>query len=263
MKLHVLISYVLFIFLMKISPAVADTPLHIAVASNFKQVQEALSNLFETQYLLSNPDSRLEIINSSGSSGTLFAQIKNGAPYDIFLSADEVRPDTLIELGLAQKKNRTVYAQGQIVLWQPASNDAFDINVYKSFSGSHALANPKLAPYGAASRTLMEKYGFWKKGDRSRILAHNIATAFQYAASGSVKLAWVSYSQLKTWEQQEKVPKNSYWLPPVNDYPAIYQVGVQLKNAKNQALADQYLQFLSAPKAKNLIKSFGYLIPKQ
>jgi len=235
--------------------------LHIAVASNFKQAHKILASEFEAQYLLHSDGSKLSIISSSGSSGTLFAQIKHGAPYDLFLSADQVRPDTLIDLGLALKQSRTVYAQGQIALWQPKSTEPFDINVFKVHTGKYVLANPKLAPYGAASQAIMRKSGFWQVKDHSRIMAQNIATAFQYLASGSIKLGWVAFSQLKNWEQRSSISKHSYWLPPVKDYPVIHQVAVQLARAKNKNLAAEYLEFLSAPKTQTLIRSFGYLSP--
>jgi len=236
------------------------TKLHIAVASNFKQVHQVLASKFETLYS-SRSDVPIKIISSSGSSGTLFAQIKHGAPYDLFLSADQVRPDSLIDLGLALKQSRTVYAQGQIALWQPKSALPFDINIFKTHTNKYVLANPKLAPYGAASQAIMKKTGYWQAQDHSRIVAHNIATAFQYVASGSIKIGWVAFSQLKSWKQRIPVPRHSYWLPPITDYPVIHQVAVQLVRAKNKTIAAEYLVFLSAPKAQTLIKSFGYLSP--
>jgi len=236
------------------------TKLHIAVASNFKHVHQALAFEFEALNS-SRSDTPTKIVSSSGSSGTLFAQIKHGAPYDLFLSADQMRPDKLIELGLALKQSRTVYAQGQIALWQPKSTTPFDINIFKTHTDKYVLANPKLAPYGAASQVIMKKSGFWPRKDHSRIVAQNIATAFQYVASGSIKIGWVAFSQLKNWEQRTSISRHSYWLPPINDYPVIHQVAVQLVRAKNKTLAAEYLSFLSAPKAQTLIKSFGYLNP--
>jgi molybdate transport system substrate-binding protein len=238
----------------------APIKLHIAVASNFKQVHQALAVEFETLYS-SRSNTSIKIISSSGSSGTLFAQIMHGAPYDVFLSADQMRPDTLIDLGLALKQNRTIYAQGQIVLWQPKSTTPFDINIFKTHTNKYVLANPKLAPYGAASKAIMKKSGFWHAKDPSRIMAQNIATAFQYLASGSIDIGWVAFSQLKSWEQRSPVSKHSYWLPPISHYPVIHQVAVQLERAKNNALAAEYLAYLSAPKAQTLIRSFGYLSP--
>jgi molybdate transport system substrate-binding protein len=236
------------------------TTLHIAVASNFKHVNQALVSEFEAFYA-SQSVTPTKIISSSGSSGALFAQIKHGAPYDLFLSADQMRPDKLINLGLALKQSRTVYAQGQIVLWGPKSTTPFDINIFKNYSAKYVLANPKLAPYGAASQALMKKSGFWKANDPSRIVAQNIAMAFQYIASDSIDIGWVAFSQLKNWEQRSTVSRNSYWLPPVNDYPVIHQVAVQLVRAQNKTLATEYLAFLSASKAQTLIRSFGYLSP--
>lgn len=236
------------------------TKLHIAVASNFKQVHQVLASAFEALYSLRS-DTPIKIVSSSASSGTLFAQIKHGAPYDLFLSADQIRPDTLIDLGLALKQSRTVYAQGQIALWQPKATLPFDIKIFKTHTDKYVLANPKLAPYGAASQAIMKGAGFWQVKDPSRIVAHNIATAFQYVASGSIKIGWIAFSQLKNWEQRSPVSRHSYWLPPITDYPVIHQVAVQLVRAKNKTLADEYLAFLSAPKAQTLIRSFGYLSP--
>lgn len=234
-----------------------SAPLHIAVASNFKQVHKALVSEFKRQSGSINP----RIVTSSGSSGTLFAQIKHGAPYDVFLSADQMRPDKLINLGLAHKKSRTIYAQGQIALWKPTASQPFDISIIKQDSDRYVLANPKLAPYGAASQAIMINAGLWKTKDNARIVAQNIASAFQYVASGSVKIGWVALSQLKNWEKKTPVLKHHYWLPPLNKYPVIHQVAVQLAHAKNKILAAKYLTYLTAPKAQTLIRSFGYLSP--
>lgn len=238
----------------------AQTKLHVAVASNFKHAQQALAVQFEKVYS-SRTGARIKIINSSGSSGTLFAQIKHGAPYDVFLSADTLRPDALINLNLALKQNRTIYAQGQIVLWQPKSTLPFNMDVFKTYQRKYVLANPKLAPYGAASEAMMKRHGVWQAKNHSRIMAQNIASAFQYVASGSIDIGWIAYSQLKNWDQRSPVTKNSYWLPPVTHYPAIHQVAVQLTQAKNNTVATEYLAYLSAPAAQTLIRSFGYLSP--
>jgi molybdate transport system substrate-binding protein len=107
----------------------------------------------------------------------------------------------------------------------------------------------------------MKTSNFWPEKNHSRIMAQNIATAFQYVASGSIKMGWVAFSQLQQWEKKSSISKHSYWLPPLNSYPVIHQVAVQLTRAENNTLAAAYLAFLSAPKAQTLIRSFGYLTP--
>jgi len=238
--------------------------LHIAVASNFKQTLEVLITAFQSQA----ENAQLQILSSSGSSGVLFAQITKGAPYDVFLSADAMRPDQLIEKGLALKHSRKVYAQGQIALWMPAYSASHEIaplsiEVFAKGGQTYTLANPKLAPYGLAAKALMQEAGWWKAKDRQRIMAQNIAGAFQYIASGAVTLGWVAVAQLKAWEKQHALLPTSYWLPDTLDYPAIEQVAVRLKKSSKVSSAQSFFKFLSAPEAQSLIKSHGYLIPQQ
>jgi len=237
--------------------------LHIAVASNFKQTLAALIIQFQSQA----DNAKLQILTSSGSSGVLFAQITKGAPYDVFLSADAMRPDQLIDKGLALKHSRKIYAQGQIALWMPAYRSAHEeqplsIQVFAKGEQTYSLANPKLAPYGQAAKAVMIAAGWWEEKDRQRIMAQNIAGAFQYIASGAVNLGWVAVAQLKAWEKQHTLLPTSYWLPDTLDYPAIEQVAVRLKKSTNLKSAELFFEFLSAPEAQNLIKSNGYLIPQ-
>jgi molybdate transport system substrate-binding protein len=230
--------------------------LHIAVASNFKHSLQVLVPAFKTKMHLES----LNVIISSGSSGVLFAQIKTGAPYDVFLSADAQRPDLLIEDGLADKSTRKVYARGQIVLWAPAYQQGVEIGILKNSLVKFTLANPKLAPYGQAAKQLMLKAGLWKEHDGSRIVAQNIAGAFQYLASGIVKRGWVAFSQLQHWRKTHEVSLGSYWLPPLKDYPPIEQVAVKLSASARNEMADLFLRFLSLPEAHDLIKNDGYLV---
>jgi len=235
--------------------------LHIAVASNFKDTLQSLVTLFQAY----PHASKANVIVSSGSTGVLYAQITKGAPYDIFLSADSERPDRLLASGLALKSNRRVYARGQIALWAPNHLQAAGIELLSNRNSDSAtrytLANPKLAPYGLAAKVVMQKAGLWREADSARIQASNIAGAFQYIASSSVKLGWVAMSQLQAWKQKAPLPEQSYWLPELSDYPAIEQVAVQLARAKHPELASLFLAFLSAPEAQTLIKSYGYLVP--
>lgn len=232
--------------------------LHIAVASNFKQTHLELVDLFH-QYRSNQSLPEISILSSTGSSGTLFAQIINGAPYDVFLSADSVRPDKLIALGLAIKQSRQIYAQGQIILWQPKARDKVSINTLIMSSTRYVLANPDLAPYGASAKAIMQSYGAWREQDPSRITAHNIATAFQYLASNTVPIGWVAMSQLHAWQQKYSMGRQSYWQPETSEYPPILQVAVIVSRSENQALAANFLAFLAAPEASSLIRSHGYL----
>jgi len=261
------------------STVASAADLHVAIASNFKFTLNSVIELIHKN--ASKDDSEyagIEIITSSGSSGVLYAQIMKGAPYDVFLSADALRADKLIAQGIALAASRKVYARGQLALWCKKlgckklrckklrckklrnKNESLDIQLSKKFQQRYTLANPKLAPYGLAAKRVMQEIGSWREPDSQRIMAQNIAGAFQYIASGTVKLGWVSLSQLKQWQIKHPLKKNHIWIPPLEDYPAINQVAVVLKNSRHLDKAKWFIDKLSAPDVQSLIKLQGYLV---
>jgi len=229
---------------------------HVAVASNFKDTFEALLPVIQAY----SDFTALKIITSSGSSGVLFAQIIQGAPYDIFLSADLDRPNKLIERKLALASSKLIYARGQVALWKRGSLDKVGFESLRKNDTRYTLANPKYAPYGQAAKSLMQNKNLWLIKDRKRITAHNIAGAFQYIASGTIELGWIAFSQLKQWQRSHTLSEQHYWLPKLSDYPAINQAAVILKRAKNKRLSTLFLEKLSAPEVKSLIESHGYIV---
>jgi len=233
--------------------------LHVAVASNFKSTFETILPVIQAFPVLS----KLKIISSSGSSGVLYAQIIQGAPYDIFLSADLERPDKLIERKLALASSKLIYARGQVALWQLNSQTPVGLELLRNNDKRYTLANPKYAPYGQAGKVLMQNNKLWLTQDVRRITAHNIASAFQYIASGTIELGWVAFSQLKQWQKKHPLTQQHYWLPQLDDYPAINQAAVMLSRTRNKDLSSLFLEKLSAPEVKSLIKSQGYIVPEQ
>ena len=225
----------------------------VAVAANFAKTAEALGRMYQA----TNPQA--EIRFSPGSSGKLHAQIENGAPFDIFLSADRERPQLLDDKGLAVPGSRFTYAFGRLVLWSAdpklAGKDCRQALIDIEFRHV-ALANPKTAPYGAAAVAVLQKL---KLGpDRLGPLVvqgENIAQTLQFVASNSAQLGFVALAQLR----DPAVPQGSCrWDIPAAEHPPIEQQAVLLKRAAGNRSAAGFYEFLKSEAAGKLIASHGY-----
>jgi len=223
----------------------------IAVAANFTSVSREISKIFEQ-----GTGHKVKI--SYGSTGKLYAQIANGAPFDVFLSADTKRPIKAIDDGLAVANTRFVYAKGKLVLWS-IKNNTFDEGeswVKKATFRRVAIGNPKTSPYGLAAQQLIKRMGNWKSVQSKLVRGDSIAQTFQFVATGNTDAGFVAWSQVKAW--QAKGTMGSLWEIPEDYYPAINQSAVLLKKGKNNPVALAYLEFLKSDKARNIIKTFGY-----
>jgi molybdate transport system substrate-binding protein len=225
----------------------------VAVAANFTKTAEQLARMYEA----TNPQAQIRF--SPGSSGKLHAQIENGAPFDIFLSADGERPALLEQKGYAVAGSRFTYALGRLVLW---SNDAklagkdcrqalIDIDFRHV-----AIANPKTAPYGVAAVAVLEKLGIGPQRLGPLVVqGENIAQTLQFVASGSAQLGFVPLSQLG----DPGVPAGSCrWDIPADLHPPIVQQAVLLKRAAGNKAAVAFHEFLKSDVARKLIASHGY-----
>lgn len=222
-----------------------------AVAGNFKATIEALEPRFEAA-------TGHELRVSTGSTGSLYAQIRNGAPFDAFLAADRRRPRKLAERGLAVPGSRFTYAQGRLALW---SADPERVNGPQALRGEFrrlAIANPRTAPYGLAAQQALQSLGQWRSLQGRIIQGQNINQAHQFVASGNAELGFVALSQLSAPGRPER---GSRWLVPQQHHAPIRQQAVLLERAADHAPAQALLRFLQGPEAAELIRRFGYTIP--
>jgi len=194
---------------------------------------------------------------SFGSTGKHYAQIKNGAPFDVFLAADAARPALLEEQGIALIGSRTTYARGKLVLWtsKPDVNDLKETLLNSQDIRHLALANPKLSPYGLGAKQVMVKLDIWPKLQTKLVRGENIAQTFQFVHSGNAELGFVAYSQAVN---PKRSVQGSFWIPPQSLYSPIDQQAVLLND--KQASKD-FLRFLEGSLARQIIQNYGYDLP--
>ena len=250
--------YCLF-FLVSLSACVSSATqaeqLTAAIAANFAGTIKQLKPLFEHE-------SGHRLITSFASSGTLFAQIHNGAPFDVFLSADEQRPQQLIRDGLAIADSSFIYASGKLVLWSsqpelidPQGNILRD-GLWQEKGIHHiALANPKTAPYGRAALQTIETMQLVDTISDYRVTGQNIAQTFQFVASGNVQLGFIAQAQLLALPESER---GSYWRVPKEMHSPIQQMAVMLNRGRENSAAEAFLNFLQSPQAQSIIRARGY-----
>lgn len=225
----------------------------VAVAANFTAPAQQIVTLFQKE---SGHTARL----SFGSSGKFTAQIKAGAPFDVFLAADEKNPKLLEQEGLAVASSRFVYALGKLALWsaQPGYVDDKGAVLSKGRYSKLSYADPKLAPYGLAAQETLQKMALWDKVQSKLVTGESITQAYQFAATGNAEMAFVALSQIT---KDGRVSEGSWWLVPANMYTPIKQSAVQLTAAKDKAAAQAFLKFLKSEKAAAVIRSYGYELP--
>jgi molybdate transport system substrate-binding protein len=225
-------------------------PLQVAVASNFMGPMNAVASVFER-------DTGHKLQLSFGATGQFYAQIRNGAPFAILLAADKETPLKLAREGLAVEATAFTYAKGRLVLWSKRANFVDnDGAILKSESFTRlAIANPKLAPYGAAALETLTKLGLRDRIAPKIVEAANIAQSFQFAASENATLGFVAMSQVY---ERGKLKEGSAWLVPTSFHSPINQDAILLNPGKDQPAALALLNFLKTDKAKTMIRSFGY-----
>tara|TARA_R110002020_G_scaffold57090_22_gene157424 strand:- start:282 stop:1037 length:756 start_codon:yes stop_codon:yes gene_type:complete len=219
---------------------------HVAVAANFTAAAREVAAAFEQE----TGDTA---VLSFGSTGQLFTQIVHGAPFDVFLAADQARPERAVAEGYAVGESRFTYATGRIALYsidpdlvtgEPTLADA-------SFD-KIALANPETAPYGAAAIETMRALGVHDTLAPRIVRGSNIAQAYQFVATGSAELGFVALSQIAT------VAGGSRWVVPQHLYAPISQDAVILATASDNGTARHFMTFLEGPKARAIIARYGY-----
>jgi len=222
----------------------------VAVAANFTAPIQAIAKDFEK-------DTGHKLVASFGATGQFYAQIKNGAPFEVFLSADDTTPEKLENEGETVKGSRFTYAIGTLALWSPKAGyvddkgEVLKKNDYKHLS----IANPKAAPYGLAATQVLAKLNLTEATKGKLVEGQNITQAFQFVSTGNAELGFVALSQIY---KDGKVSNGSAWIVPANLHDPIKQDAVILNKGKDNAAAKALVDYLKGPKAAEVIKSFGY-----
>lgn len=231
----------------------AETTL-VAVASNFTKPMTEIAAEFEKN---TGHSAKL----SFGSSGKFVSQFENGAPFEVFLSADDKNPTKLQQSGLAVENSDFTYALGKLVLWSSSPNyvDAQGDILNKGGFKHLALADPKLAPYGATAVEVLKNKNLLEKIQPLFVLGENISQTHQFISTGNVELGFVALSQVS---ENGKIASGSGWIVPQNFYVPIRQNAVLLKTGKENPAAKALLDYLKTPVAKTIIQKYGYDLPK-
>lgn len=198
-----------------------------------------------------------------GSSGNLEAQIANGAPFDVFLSADREHAERVVAAGKALRADEKVYAIGKLVAWTPASSQLdFAGRGLKVLldSGVHAvaIANPEHAPYGRAAVAALQQEGIYDALKSKLVLGENVAQAAQFASTGNAQAALIAMALAKSPKLQQA---GKYWEVPAADYPPLEQVMVPLAGSRHAKVARQFADFMGGPQARQVLQRFGFAFP--
>ncbi|MBL1241423.1 MAG: molybdate ABC transporter substrate-binding protein [OCS116 cluster bacterium] len=216
----------------------------MAVASNFAKPMQQLIVEFEV-------DSPHKISMTIGSSGKIYQQIRNAAPFDGFFSADQAKPLKLVQDGLAVNDSLYTYAIGQLVMWSPDVQKR-RAKAVKGARPTIAIANPKTAPYGAAAIEVFKHTGVMSEFKAQLVYGENIAQAHQFIATGVAEFGFVALSQVMN------EPEDSYDIVTEDMYSPIKQDFVLLKHGETNQAALDFLNFMRSKKAADIVKSLGY-----
>jgi len=231
--------------------ALADD-VQVAVAANFTAPLQAIAAAFEE-------DTGHHVVASPGATGQLYAQIKNGAPFEVFLSADDTTPARLDSEGATVKGSRFTYAIGTLALWSPtagyvdANGQVLKANAYRHLS----IANPKAAPYGLAATQVLAQLKLTEATRDKLVEGQNITQAFQFVQTGNAELGFVALSQVY---KDGKITSGSAWVVPQGLYDPIRQDAVILEKGEHNATAKAFVDYLQGPKAAAIITSYGYAL---
>lgn len=245
------LRFLVFLLACLAGTAFAET-VQVAVAANFTGPMQIIAAAFEKA-------TGHKALLAFGSSGKFYAQIKNGAPFQVLLSADDKIPARLEREGIAIAGTRFTYAIGQLALWS-ARESMVDHQgaVLKQGSYKHlAIANPKLAPYGAAAIEVLKNLALLEAAQAKLVQGENIAQTYQFVASGNAEIGFVSLSQVF---RDGKLAQGSAWIVPAKYHAPIRQDVVLLANGKTNAAAKALMQYLKSDQAKAVMRAHGYAI---
>lgn len=236
-------------------PVSAET-LMVAAASDLTHSMDALAAAFAREV----PGAELKV--SLGSSGNFFAQIKQGAPFDVFLAADMHYPAKLAQEGAAEASTLTQYAVGRVAIW--SLDKKLDLSqgmrVFNDPSLARvAIANPDVAPYGRAARAALQHHGFWDTVKGKLVIGENISQTAQFVQTGNAQLGIVSYATVRAPQLKGQ---GSHYLIPDTGVPPIEQGAIVTRHGKGKPLAARFIKFLSSPAAQEILLRNGFTLPR-
>jgi molybdate transport system substrate-binding protein len=221
---------------------------NVAIAANFTEAAKEIAAKFKAK-------TGHEAVLSFGASGQFYTQIKESAPFQVFLSADDERPMKLVEEGFALPESRFTYAIGKLVLWSKDPNavkgeETLRANAFKKLS----IANPAAAPYGTAAVETLKALNLYEVLLPKIVMGNTISQAFQFVETGNAEIGFVALSQLTD------PAGGSRWMVPQNLYSEIRQDAVLLKSGANNEAARAFMAFLGGPESRVVIEKFGYAL---
>jgi molybdate transport system substrate-binding protein len=240
-------------FLLFIERPAASAEVQVAVASNFERPMRRIAEQFAA-------DTGHQALISTGATGAFFAQIEHGAPFEVFLAADSKTPGRLETDGFTVAGSRFVYALGALVLWstRPGYVDGAGAVLRTGDFRHLAIANPQLAPYGAAAEETLTSLKLLDALRPRLVQGETIAQTHQFVASGNAELGFVARSQV---DAPDTPKTGSYWVVPAGLYSPIRQEAVLLRKGANNPAARALCEYLTRPKVRDMIRSYGYDLP--
>lgn len=242
-RLYVMRAFFAGALIMQASFALAGEVL-VAVATNFSEVLQTLASAFENE-------TGHKLLITAGSTGKLYAQIQHGAPFEIFLSADQHRPLLLEKSGLGVPATRFTYATGRLVFWSLDANLTVTAESYRHL----AIANPDLAPYGFAARQTLQGLGVWEEVQGKIVMGQNIGQTFSMVATGNAEAGLVAKSYALS---PRNAQKGYVWDVPLDLYDPIKQDAIMLERAKDNPAAIDFIAFLRSDTAQTITVEYGY-----
>lgn len=239
------------------SPVAPAETLTVAAAADLKFALEECVTAFRKE----NPGTEVKVVY--GSSGNIFAQITNGAPYDLFLSADKKYPAALVADGHAIAESMFSYGVGRLVVWVPIDSpievgklgmDALRDPAAKKV----AIANPDHAPYGQAAVAAMKSLGVYDDVKAKLVLGENIAQTAQFVEAGAADIGIIALSLALAPAMSQK---GRFWEVPQSAFPSLEQAGVITHNSADLRAAERLVDFLKSPAGKEILKKFGFVMP--
>ncbi len=241
------------------APRTAPQRLSIAAAADLQFALDDISRVFRQAH----PE--LDVAVTYGSSGNFYSEIRNQAPFDVFLSADIEYPRKLAQEGFADARSTFTYGVGRIVVWAPRQSPLdlarLQIHALEADSVRHiAIANPQHAPYGRAAAAAMRSLGVYDRVASKLVLGENIAQTMQFVQSGAADVGIVALALALAPSTRAQ---GQYWEIPLDAYPRIEQAGVVLSHAKDIAAAREFCAYLQSGAARGRLKEFGFYLPEK